>query len=168
MFIAGHNKLHTFCFAYLLNQQTFGQFGRYLGRGKDPSPIATSAFHSSSLSNSACPLTTAVSSVGSGSNFFHLLASGCCCWTICTSIAVQLPEDFRGGNRRQWLCLGYCTEQREDQKVPSQRGFSFLFPSLSIFSPESVDSQLLFPFPPPLLCSRDKRRWKRSGRPQAL
>ena len=85
-------KLHTFCFAYLLNQQTFGLFGGYLGRGKDPSPVAPSAFHSSSLSKS-----TTVSSVAGGSRFFHLLASGCCCWTICASAAVWLPGDFRGG-----------------------------------------------------------------------
>jgi len=51
LFIAGH-KLHTFFFAYLLNQQTFGQSGGYLGRRKDPSPVAPSAFHSSS-----CPKT---------------------------------------------------------------------------------------------------------------
>lgn len=42
--------------------------------------------------------------------------------------------------------------------MPSQRGFSFfLVFSLSNFPAESVDSQLLFPSPPPL-CSREERK----------
>lgn len=140
-------------FCIFFNERTFGQFGGYLVRGKDLSPVAPSPLHSSFT----CPL----AAVSSGNNFFLLLASGCCRWTIGTPIALWLHGEFRAGSRKQELCLGHGFDHRRDQKSTISEGILHLI---------SLQSQLTASCysPPLLLCVLGrKERWKRSRSPQA-
>lgn len=130
LFIAGHNEWHAFCVVYVLKQQSFGQFGGHLKRGKDPCLVAQSALQSSSLSQ-IMYLPSAVFSVCSGSHFFHrpgrlLLLSYS---HTHSSLAAQGVWRETGGSRRQWLCFGHRTDQRWDQKVPSWSSCQLLLSS---------------------------------------
>lgn len=118
------------CFAYLLKEQSFGQFGGYLGRREDPCPVDQSAFHSTSLIQTMCLLMT-LFSVCSGSNFFHLLVRLLLLnyLHIHSSLAAQGIQRGTGGSRRWWFCFSHHTDQRWDQKVPSWSRSSVQFPS---------------------------------------
>lgn len=108
-----HSALHIFS-----NSKVLDCLGGYLGRGKYPA--APRAFHSSSLSQTTCLLMT-VFSIGSGSNFFHLLARLLLLsyLHVHSSLTAQGIWMGTGGSRRQWLGLGHHTDQRWDQTAPS-------------------------------------------------